>query len=224
MPLGKDSISRFRTGYVAQFGPANADDPLYESVSAGRKQQGMEHWLPLFYPRLDTLFDFVPRALFLLGHQTEETKAARIELVKDYFETREQFRVQRHDAEKNVIKAPPYKPLKPELLYLSDKDWTEALARHNARDLSPFQAPESMKSVDAGGKVGRDFQPERAAGKINVFQSAADHIAGAAGREEARHHRVVERRFVRTHGRRALRSRPSRNPHRRELARRGATA
>jgi len=176
VPLGKDSISRFRAGYVAQFGPANNDDPLYESVSAGRKQQGMEHWLPLFYPKLDTFFEFVPRALLLLGHQTEEAKTARIELVKDYFETREQFRVQRHDAEKNVIKAPPYKPLRPELLYLGDKEWSDALTRHNVRDLSPFHAPESTKSVDAGGRVGRDFQPERAAGKINVFQSAADHI------------------------------------------------
>ncbi|HEY2886189.1 MAG TPA: transcription-repair coupling factor [Rhizomicrobium sp.] len=176
VPLDQTTISRFRSGYVAEFGPVHDDDPLYESVSAGRKQQGMEHWLPLFHEKLDTLFDFLPRALFLLGHQSEETKAARLELVRDYFETREQFRLQRHDAEKNVIKAPPYKPLKPKRLYLDDGEWAAGLARHTVRDLSPFQAPESLKSVDAGGKVGRDFQPERAAGKINVFQSAADHI------------------------------------------------
>jgi len=176
-PLDQTSISRFRSGYVAEFGPVHDDDPLYESVSAGRKQQGMEHWLPLFHEKLDTLFDFLPRALILLGHQSEETKAARLELVRDYFETREQFRLQRHDAEKNVIKAPPYKPLKPQRLCLDDAEWTAGLSRHNVRDLSPFQAPESLKSVDAGGKVGRDFQPERAAGKVNVFQSAADHVA-----------------------------------------------
>jgi len=175
-PLDQTSISRFRSGYVAEFGPVHDDDPLYESVSAGRKQQGMEHWLPLFHEKLDTLFDFLPRALILLGHQSEETKAARLELVRDYFETREQFRLQRHDAEKNVIKAPPYKPLKPQRLYLDDAEWVAGLARHNVRDLSPFQAPESLKSVDAGGKVGRDFQPERATGRVNVFQSAADHI------------------------------------------------
>ena len=74
------AISRFRTGYVAAFGAAG-DDPLYESVSAGRKTQGMEHWLPLFYERLDTLFDYLPRGLVLLGHQAEEAKAARLELV-----------------------------------------------------------------------------------------------------------------------------------------------
>ena len=62
------------------------DDPLYESVSAGRKTQGMEHWLPLFYDHLDTLFDYLPRCLVMLGHQAEEAKTARLELVADYYE------------------------------------------------------------------------------------------------------------------------------------------
>ena len=52
----------------------------------------MEHWLPLFYERLDTLFDYLPRALVLLGHQAEEAKNARLELIADYYDTREQFR------------------------------------------------------------------------------------------------------------------------------------
>jgi transcription-repair coupling factor (superfamily II helicase) len=178
VPLGKDEISRFRAGYVATFGPATDDDPLYESVSTGRKHPGMEHWLPLFYERLDTFFDFVPRALLLLGYEAEETKTARLALVKDYFETREDFRRQARGEEKSAIKAPPYKPLKPELLYLSDGEWAAALATRKVREMSPFQAPESMKSVDAGGKQGRDFQPERAAAKdTNVFEAAAEHIA-----------------------------------------------
>ena len=82
-PLDAASISRFRSGYVAAFGTAN-DDPLYESVSAGRKAQGMEHWLPLFYGRLDTLFDYLPRTLVMLGHQIAEAKTARLELIEDY--------------------------------------------------------------------------------------------------------------------------------------------
>jgi transcription-repair coupling factor (superfamily II helicase) len=172
-PLNAQAISRFRSGYVAAFGAAG-DDPLYESVSAGRKAQGMEHWLPLFYDRLDTLFDYLPRGLVLLGHQSEEAKTARLELVADYYETREQFRHVKDD--KQAIKAPPYKPLKPETLYLTDTDWKAALARNVVRDLTPFQAPESKASVDAGGKQGRDFAPERQGGNLNVFQAAADHL------------------------------------------------
>ena len=180
-PLNAEAISRFRAGYVAAFGAAG-DDPLYESVSAGRKTQGMEHWLPLFYERLDTLFDYLPRALVLLGHQVEEAKAARLELVADYYETREQFRHQKDD--KQAIKAPPYKPLKPAALYLTDADWKAALAKNIVRDLTPFQAPESTSSVDAGGRQGRDFAPERQGGNLNVFQAAADHLKAlqAAGK------------------------------------------
>ena len=84
----RESISRFRAGYVAAFGPAG-DDPLYEAVSAGRKHQGMEHWLPLFYPQLDTLFDYLAARLVLLGHHAEEAKNARLELIADYYDTRE---------------------------------------------------------------------------------------------------------------------------------------
>ncbi|HKY17562.1 MAG TPA: transcription-repair coupling factor [Rhizomicrobium sp.] len=176
-PLNAGAVSRFRTGYVAAFGAAG-DDPLYESVSAGRKTQGMEHWLPLFYERLDTLFDYLPRCLVMLGHQAEEAKAARLDLIQDYYETREQFRHAKED--KNAIKGPPYKPLKPATLYLTDADWKAALAKQIVRELSPFQAPESTNSVDAGGRQGRDFAPERQknsqGGNLNVFQAAADHL------------------------------------------------
>ena len=160
-PLDAESISRFRSGYVATFGPATSDDNLYESVSAGRKMQGMEHWLPLFHDHLDTLFDYAPDALVMLSHQTEEAKTARLELVKDYYETRRQFLREKREGEAKVS-APPYKPLPPEKLYLTDAEWNAALASRDARELSPFQAPESMRAVDAGGKQGRDFAPERA--------------------------------------------------------------
>ena len=40
--------------------PPLRDDPLYEAVSEGRRHPGMEHWLPLFHDRLDTLFDYCP--------------------------------------------------------------------------------------------------------------------------------------------------------------------
>ena len=54
-----ETIRLFRTGYVAAFGAAAPDDMLYEAVSDGRRSAGVEHWLPLFHPRLDTLFDYL---------------------------------------------------------------------------------------------------------------------------------------------------------------------
>ena len=171
-PLDSEAISRFRSGYVASFGAAG-DDPLYESVSAGRKAVGMEHWLPLFHDGLDTLFDYLPRCLILLAHQVEEAKKARLELVEECYDTRRQFR---EEGAESKIKAPPYKPLSSQTLYLRDGEWKEALSKHLVRDLTPFQAPESKTSMDAGGRIGRDFAPERTDGQTNVFQAAADHL------------------------------------------------
>ncbi len=174
LPLDKDTISRFRAGYVAQFGPAS-DDPLYEAISEGRHHPGMHHWLPLFYEHLETLFDYAGRPLIMLSHQAEDSKTARLESIADYYETRRQFLKEKRDGKENVS-APPYRPLPPDRLYLTGDEWTSAMGSRDVRDLSPFQAPESKTSTDAGGKQGRDFAPERTQGRVNIFEAAAAHV------------------------------------------------
>ena len=180
-PLDPDSISRFRAGYVAAFGAVTDDDPLYGAVSVGRKHAGMEHWLPLFYPHLDTLFDYAGRAPIFLSPHVEEAIRVRLELVADYHATRESLRAGRGEA--GAIAA-PYKPLKPNALYLTDSEWERALAGRPLRMLSPFTAPDSIHATDARGRPGRDFAPERAQegrepeapGRVNIFEAAAAHI------------------------------------------------
>ena len=59
--LTSDTMRRFRQNYAARFGGQTRGDALYEAVSEGRRHHGMEHWLPLFYERMDTLFDYLGR-------------------------------------------------------------------------------------------------------------------------------------------------------------------
>ena len=68
--LTTETIRRFRMGYVAAFGAPGRDDQLYEAVSEGRRHPGMEHWLPLFQDKMDTLFDY-------LGDAPDCDRAAR---------------------------------------------------------------------------------------------------------------------------------------------------
>lgn len=68
--LDDAAVRRFRVGYQALFGTAG-DDPLYALISARRRHAGMEHWLPLFYERLDPLFDVLADAVVVLDHQVE---------------------------------------------------------------------------------------------------------------------------------------------------------
>ena len=60
--LTTETIKRFRQAYVTRFGAATRDDMLYEAVSEGRRHPGVEHWLPLFHERLDSLFDYLDDA------------------------------------------------------------------------------------------------------------------------------------------------------------------
>jgi transcription-repair coupling factor (superfamily II helicase) len=69
-PLDPESISRFRTGYVAAFGAVTDGDPLYEGSQRRAQACRQEHWLPLFHEPLDTLFDYVGRAQVFLSRMS----------------------------------------------------------------------------------------------------------------------------------------------------------
>ena len=86
--LDDAAIHRFRQRYREEFGATGTDDPLYESVSAGRRYVGMEHWLPLYYERLETLFDYLPDAGLSFDHQAEEVRAHRLDAIADFYGAR----------------------------------------------------------------------------------------------------------------------------------------
>ena len=159
------AVSRFRSGYLKAFGAAG-EDPLYATVSEGGRRQGMEHWLPLFYQRLETLFDYlVPEALIALDHHAEGALDDRLAMVADYHDSR---------AEAAKGKGVTYRPLPVDALYLTREQWDAALKDRPVRQLSPF-SNEGERVVDLGARPGRDFAPERAQDSVNLFEAAVAH-------------------------------------------------
>ncbi len=170
--IDDESIARFRKGYVTKFGAVTGDDPLYEAVSAGRKYPGMEHWLPLFHEELETLFDYLPKALITIDPLGEDARADRLEQIADYHEAR----VSAEDGPSaGGFSAPLYHPLDPDRLYVLGPEWRENLSRNRVRYLTPFSQPESERVMSVSGKVGRNFAPERAQDNINVFDAVREH-------------------------------------------------
>ncbi len=174
--IDPDSISRFRKGYVAAFGNPG-DDPLYASISEGARRAGMEHWLPLFYPQLETLLEYLgPNALVALDNLAEESLDERSALVTDAYEAR---------AEQAKGKGGGvYKPLEPGALYMDRADWDAALEGRPARRFSAFKREASPTVVDMAAVAGRSFAPERAQDSVNLFEAVAAHALalGKAGK------------------------------------------
>lgn len=168
--LSPEAISRFRTGYLNLFG-APGDDPLYATVSEGARRQGMEHWLPLFYERLETLFDYLPdEARLFLDNQVEAARAERWNLTSDAYEAR-------RDASQGKGGA-ANRALPPERLYLTEADWHTALTGRWVRRLTPFQT----SGEDAGGRLGKSFSAERSQDSVNLFEAVARHAEALKGK------------------------------------------
>src|SRR5450631_2752833 len=163
-----ETIRRFRTGYVAEFGAATPDDLLYEAVSEGRRYPGMEHWLPLFHNKLETVFDYLPGTPLALEHLAEDAAHERFTQIADYYDAR-------REALKDGV-TPSYKPLPPARLYLAEAEWKERLGASAMARLTPFAVPEARDVLDVGARAGHNFAAERAAPGANVFEAVTQHV------------------------------------------------
>jgi transcription-repair coupling factor (superfamily II helicase) len=199
--LDEPVIHRFRTRYRELFGNVGGDDALYESVSAGRRYAGMEHWLPLYYERLETLFDYLPGAGVSFDYQSDAARAHRLESVADFYAARRSIAA---SGSSNAT-APLYRPVKPEQMFIGEDEWQAVLAERVVVQLSPFASPDADTDphpnspppageearrnlpppaaegrvgafVDAGARPAKNFAAERADPKINLFEAVRDYL------------------------------------------------
>jgi transcription-repair coupling factor (superfamily II helicase) len=177
--LSKESIARFRSGYRELFGNVS-DDALYEAVSAGQRHVGMEHWLPLFHERLETLIDYCPDAIVTADHQIAEALAARHELIADYYDAR-----LKTGGKGGMSGIADYRPLPPERLYLTPAEWNGLVESHAGARFTSFDAaPDAPNTIDLAGRRHEGFAKARTAQGVNLFDEVVRHVtrANEAGR------------------------------------------
>jgi len=177
--LVTESIRRFRTGYVSEFGAAEPDDLLYEAVSEGRRHPGVEHWLPLFHKTVETIFDYLPGTPLAVEPLAEDAAHERFTQISDYYSTRKQAFAEGM--------TPLYKPLPPTRLYLDESEWKRRLDAAALARLTPFAVPAASNVIDVGARTGRNFAAERAEPNANVFEAVSQHVLGlqASGKRVA---------------------------------------
>ena len=118
-PLDAPGVRQFRTRYRARFEGDPNRSAVYRQVSDAIAPAGIEYYLPLFYERLETLFDYLPRDVVLIDTADAPSRAGLL-----WNEIVERYEQRRHDTERPVL-APPEIFLQPE----------EVLAQMGARTL-----------------------------------------------------------------------------------------
>ena len=169
--LDEATVKRFRTRYREQFGAHATADPLYQAVSDGRRLAGLEHWLPLFEERLETLFDHLAKDdLVFIDSGALGAADERLGDIADYFASR---------SDTTGKAAGSYRPLDPAALYLTREDFDARLQGWPVHRTDLFAQPESATVLDCGFGSARDFTPERARSD-NVYEAAATYLTGQA--------------------------------------------
>ncbi|RJL07686.1 transcription-repair coupling factor [Paracoccus siganidrum] len=177
--LDEAAITRFRQNYRAEYG-GGTSDPLYEGVSAGRKMAGMEHWLPWFHDRMESLFDYLPGASVVLDDHVGQVIDARRGMIAEQYDARRAALAAKGRSDT------VYKPVPPDAMFPTPGEWDGWLAARRVLRLSVLAQPPGPGVLDAGGRAGRNFAPERQAESVNLFKALADHVK-ALGRD----HRVI---------------------------------
>jgi transcription-repair coupling factor (superfamily II helicase) len=168
--FGDAATKLFRTRYVELFGGNTGDDPLYESVSSGRRYQGQEHWLPFYHPALETLFDYMPGAGVSFDHMADEAVDQRFQQIKEHYEARVD------SLEGQRFGAPPYRPVPPDQMFMDGRAWGAALAGRAISRLTPFESPGTEGVYAMHGRRGRTFAAERTNPDANVFDAVVSHV------------------------------------------------
>ena len=180
--FGDAPTALFRARYIALFGgAASSGDPLYEAVSSGGRYPGMEHWLPLFHEKLETLFDYLLGVPVSFDHLCDQGIVERFSQIKEHFEARIEAR------EAASFGAPPYKPVPPGDMFLDGAAWAAALKDHAVHRLSPFEQDGGPNVRSWRGKTGRTFALERQNPDLNVFDAVKAHVRAL----QAAHRRVI---------------------------------
>ncbi|MGR9093097.1 MAG: transcription-repair coupling factor, partial [Gammaproteobacteria bacterium] len=116
-PLNAEAIARFKRNWRLAFDGLPTTSPVYKDISEGLAPAGIEYYLPLFFDKLDTFFDYLPPgALFVVDEGFEAGAEAFMTSVDARYEQL------RHDIERPI--------LAPEKIFLPFDDINSRIAEH----------------------------------------------------------------------------------------------
>ncbi|QCE33850.1 transcription-repair coupling factor [Acetobacteraceae bacterium] len=162
--LDKDSLNRFRTGWVDQFGSNAMEDSLFQNVMEKRIFAGIEHYLPLFFDdhtnHMESLLDYFSHPFISFDRDAEGSFSSRLEMIADHFKER----LSSGEDESSIYRAlPPYR------LYLGKEALAALLSKENTVIFTPF-APVNGQQIDAGYRAMSPFFKKEKEGREQIFQ------------------------------------------------------
>ena len=116
-PLTDDAIDHFRQAWRSQFGGNPLKCPVYQDISDGLAAPGIEYYLPFFFQKMASLFDYLPKNTLIVTLGDVQAKAE-----ESWQEITMRYEQGRYDTSRPLL---PGKQI-----FLSVDEFTEALHRY----------------------------------------------------------------------------------------------
>ena len=168
--LGPEHISLFKKNYLKNFGIPSKLDYLYHSVLSGQIFPGYEHWIPYFYDKMNSLFDFIEDPIVSFDSDSNLFLQQRSEQISEYFELR------KSNSTKHTKFTSIFNPINPMDLYINKTEWKKLTTDFRKIYFSQFKGKMSGQDLDLGGHIGKDFSLERQTEGVDLFKTAADYL------------------------------------------------
>lgn len=133
-PLTEAAVTLFRQQWREKFNGNPANCPIYQDISQSISSPGIEYYLPLFFPQLQTLFDYLPKNSLLVSVGDLNTSADTL-----WEEINERYEQRSHDITRPLL--PPAELfLRPNELFSLCKNFKEIKVTTNntAADVIKF--------------------------------------------------------------------------------------
>ncbi len=133
-PLDEEGIAVFRSNYRDAFPGANLKNHvIYQAISKGAIPAGIEYYLPLFFPKMSSFFDYLKDDFSIITIDSLKDKAR-------------DFDLEAHKRAEQIQGDPDHPPLAPEKLFLSPSELSDNLKRFPVINLIRRQLTEDETS------------------------------------------------------------------------------
>ena len=147
--LNDKTIENFRINFNKKFGSQKEKVKIYDSISEGISYPGMEHWLPFFYNKTGSIFDYIGKPIILLDHLYDSSLDDFLETVNDHFQSRKDY-----DDNKLSKVENKYFSIEPSNLYQNKEEYNKNLYSRNCIRISPFKKPDA---INLNGKASTKY-------------------------------------------------------------------
>ncbi|MDO8705507.1 MAG: transcription-repair coupling factor [Sulfuricaulis sp.] len=138
-PMTEEAIQRFRQAFRAHFEGDPQKVPLYRDISQGISPAGAEYYLPLFFPGMSVIFDYLPATtLGILDAGAAETANNFLR------EAGQRYDERRHDIERPL--------LAPAEIFITTEDLFEGLAAWPLVELQEYSTEENLSAESSPAK------------------------------------------------------------------------